>query len=475
MSDITYKKQIISESEGDRLMRKWGKFLDSDKGGSKPVTDPWTRLVTAKLLEKQESMTLKENTASAGGVFGATQDGSVFSGDLYATGDARLPKVFIPMVRRTFPELMANEIVGVQPMSGPTGLAFGLRYFYEQDPLGVTRGDNLTGYEASNAGQYPHRAPADGEEAGYNYLNTAFTGTSSSDLSGNSEYFEFVGQDQGVAQLLKDFEISSNIGQMTFQISKTTVYAGTRRLATKFSLEAEEDIRAVMGIDIDNELVNTMSYEIQAEIDREIVMRMIQVCLNSGYGSGKGFSVWNAASADARWSAERGRDLYNRIIVESNRLAIKNRKGQANFIIATPSVCAVLQNLREFQINPADSTVKTNVVGTAKVGTVAGQFTVYRDTRTEAQYLSGARGQRVEYALLGYKGPEFYNTGIVFCPYIPLMTQRTIAPNDMSPRIGLRTRYGVVSHIFGSDLFYHMLFVRGLGEVFTPGQAAQYL
>jgi hypothetical protein len=237
------------------------------------------------------------------------------------------------------------------------------------------------------------------------------------------------------------------------------------------------------GIDIDQELTNAMSYEIQAEIDREMIARMIQVCLNAGKGIG--YSTWSAISADGRWSGERARDFYNRLVVEANRVAIRNRRGAANFIIATPRICAILETLPNFSWMPVNGNVNTQPVGIAKVGSVGGRFQIYRDTRTEAQ--QGATGGNypnygyataratVDYALLGYKGSEYYDSGIVYCPYIPVMVQRTIGPNDFSPRVGLLTRYGVVDHIFGASLYYHMIICTGLGNSFVPGQAATYL
>jgi hypothetical protein len=210
-----------------------------------------------------------------------------------------------------------------------------------------------------------------------------------------------------------------------------------------------------------------MSYEIQAEIDREMVIRMIQTCLT--VGKGPGYTYWHAASADTRWLGERNRDFYSKVIVEANRIAIRNRRGSANFIIATPRVCAILEMLPEFQWMPVNGNVNTQPTGIAKVGTLGGRFQVYRDTRTDAQNLNGERGSLtdpnsyLEYALLGYKGTEYYDTGIVYCPYIPVMIQRTIGPNDFTPRVGLMTRYGVVDYIFGASLYYHVIIVKGLG------------
>ena len=381
------------------------------------------------------------------------------------------------MIRRTFPELITNEIVGVQPMSGPVGLAFALRYKYESDPLGSTSPDG--GYGAASNTPQGWTVASEGVEVGYNYLNTAFTGTSASWLSAGatgatgSDIFPMVQNDKGVAQLLKDFELSSNIPQMVVAFEKTAVEAGTRRLAARWSVELEQDLKNMNGIDIDNELTNAMSYEIQAEIDREMIIRMCQVAINAGFGAG--YSVWSPVSADGRWLGERNRDFYAKVIVEANRVAIRNRRGAANFIVATPRVCAMLEMLPEFQWFSVQGNVNTQPVGIAKVGTVGGRFNVYRDTRTEAQYQVGTRAAALEYALLGYKGTEYYDTGIVYCPYIPVMVQRTIGPNDFAPRVGLMTRYGVIDHIFGANLYYHLIVVTGLGTSFVPGTQSVFL
>jgi hypothetical protein len=231
------------------------------------------------------------------------------------------------------------------------------------------------------------------------------------------------------------------------------------------------------GIDIDAEITNAMSYEIQAEIDREMIIRMIQSALNAGQGAG--YSFWSPASADGRWLVERNRDFYQKLIIEANRIAVRNRRGAANFIVATPRVCAILEMLPEFQWVPVQGDVSTQPVGVAKVGSVGGRFTVYRDTRTEVQYgynagYSNNYTSSIEYALLGYKGSEFYDTGIIYCPYIPIMVQRTIGPNDFAPRVGLLTRYGVVDNIFGANLYYHVVIVNGLGTAFSPAAQNVY-
>jgi hypothetical protein len=486
MKNVNPATGYIDRSRASQLVEKWAPVLDYSSDKVAAIENEHARLTTAILMENQERWCIEEagNSAGGGGVFGSpgtalySPPGSVTSGDNYATGDSRLPKILIPMVRRTFPELITNEIVGVQPMSGPVGLAFALRYRYEASALGYTSNGSdgsITSNPNIGAGGFDRGVDID-KEIGYQYLDTRFTGTSSTALTGiGSDDFEIVDSDTGVAAILSQYELTGNIPQVVVEFSKTAVEAGTRRLAARWSVELEQDLKNMNGLDIDSELTNAMSYEIQAEIDREMVIRMIQVCLNAG--NPNGYTFWYAQSADARWLGERNRDFYSKVIVEANRIAIRNRRGSANFIIATPRVCAILEMLPEFQWMPVNGNVNTQPTGIAKVGTLGGRFQVYRDTRTDAQYLSNQRTKgELEYALLGYKGSEYYDTGIVYCPYIPVMIQRTIGPNDFAPRVGLMTRYGVVDHIFGANLYYHIIIVKGLsnstGTSGIPGNAS---
>jgi hypothetical protein len=322
MNTIRPTQAYIDESRAAQLLEKWAPVLDYTSKSVAAIEDNHTRLNTAMLLENQEAWCLNEagpnyigdsNVAGRNGSLGnatsigAGTDASGTPGtDSYASGDYRLPKILIPMIRRTFPELITNEIVGVQPMAGPVGLAFALRYRYSGETLG-TGIDGKTGAGNTPAGQvgvldsitpgteagYQELKTAytgtsagyPGTEAGYQELKTAYTGTSAGYLSGNSD-FAFADGDNGVAALLRNFEVTGNIPTMEVSFEKTAVEAGTRRLGARWSVELEQDLKNMNGIDIDTELTNAMSYEIQAEIDREMLMRMIQVALNAGSGNG---------------------------------------------------------------------------------------------------------------------------------------------------------------------------------------------
>jgi hypothetical protein len=477
----------VNESRTDALVKKWSKVLDYSSNAIPAIRDEHTYRTTAMLLENQEQWCIQEaNTGT--GIFGATGaqgPSTIPNTDGYAAGDSRLPKILIPMIRRTFPELISNEIVGVQPMGGPVGLAFALRYAYQQETLGADGVDGRAFDTANRANGTAYLSGADGlnaTELGYQLLDTRFTGTSSSALSGNGEW-TFADADRGVAELLSNYELTGKIPQIEMKFEKTAVEAGTRRLATRWSVELEQDLKNMQGIDIDGELTNAMSYEIQAEIDREVVIRMIQSAMNGGFGAG--YSFWSPVSSDGRWTAERNITFYQKLLIEAGRMAARNRRGAANFVIATPRVCTILEMLPDFKTFEITGNVTTAGVGVSKVGTVGSRFTVYRDTRTEVQNQtlyspnyyrnSPNSGQGVEYALLGYKGSEYYDTGIIYCPYIPIMVQRTIGPNDFAPRVGLMTRYGIVNNIFGANLYYHLIIVKGLGAAFTPGTVSTYL
>ena len=483
-------QNYIDTNRASQLLEKWSPVLDYTSNKVNAIKDASTRLNTAILLENQEQWCLKENNVVAGsdgvlgtgaGNFGSQADGGYSSGDSYAAGDYRLPKILIPMIRRTFPELITNEIVGVQPMSGPVGLAFALRYKYSQEKIDGSGQNNTAAVLAAVSGDNTAKANSGDQQAGelgHNYLGSGFTGqaTDVEGLTGNLDSTFGANHwlkdgvddaDKGFAAALAAFELDAAKNAPTVELSfeKTAVEAGTRRLNARWSVELEQDLKNMNGIDVDAELTNAMSYEIQAEIDREMIIRMIQASLKAGNPAG--YSVYVPQSADARWMAERNRDFYQKLIIEANRIAVRNRRGAANFIVATPKVCAILEMLPEFSWMTVDGNVSTQPVGVGKVGNVGGRFNVYRDTRTEAQYnlnnAVGAGNVHVEYALLGYKGPEYYDTGIIYCPYIPVMVQRSIDPNSFYPKVGMLTRYGVVDHLFGASSYYHVVFVKGLG------------
>lgn len=568
-------------------VNKWKKLLVSEHVA--PIENKHTRAVTAVLLENQANALMEDMNPNSSSIWGANASfgGAITQGDTYAKGDNRLPKILLPMIRRTFPELISNEVVGVQPMSGPVSLAFAIRYRYDQGPLHearssgtLTNPDSTTGpqygvntFRAENTANPP--APTDmkqleatvkspGTEMGYNYLDTSFTGRRNNlfnrtineetgapytdadivttwnaavatypikavadlviisgatvdvefTLSDNTtKYtiedndgegakviaaanalfkathiaggkFTFSDQDLGTAALLGDYEATGRIPRTKFTFEKKAVEAGTRRIGTSWTLELEQDIRNMNGIDIEQEVTSMMSYELQAEIDREMIVRMLYAALSANE-----YSYWDGSKADARWMGERDRAFYQFIIQMANRMAVRNRRGPANFIIATPDVCSLLETLPQYAIMEVNGTISTDSSGIAKVGTIGnGRFTVFRDTRTpvqnnswmnnswdnQGQYTVGgeARTQGIpDFALLGYKGSEYWDAGILFCPYIPILLQRVVDPVSFEPQVGLMTRYGVVDNLFGANLYYHVVLIDTLGNSLPPSGA----
>lgn len=569
-------------------VNKWKKLLVSEHVA--PIENKHTRAVTAVLLENQANALMEDMNPNSSSIWGANASfgGAITQGDTYAKGDNRLPKILLPMIRRTFPELISNEVVGVQPMFGPVSLAFAIRYRYDQGPLhearssGTLTNPSTTGPQygvntfraedtanppaPTNMQQLEATVKSPGTEMGYNYLDTSFTGRrnnlfnrtvnketgapytdadivttwNASDLGGTYQIkavadlviigkatvgveitlsdnttkytindeegkgakviaaanalfkathiaggkFTFSDQDLGTAALLGDYEATGRIPRTKFTFEKKAVEAGTRRIGTSWTLELEQDIRNMNGIDIEQEVTSMMSYELQAEIDREMIVRMLYAALSANE-----YSYWDGSKADARWMAERDRAFYQFIIQMANRMAVRNRRGPANFIIATPDVCSLLETLPQYAIMEVNGTISTDSSGIAKVGTIGnGRFTVFRDTRTpvqnnswmnnswdnQGQYTVGgeARTQGIpDFALLGYKGSDYWDAGILFCPYIPILLQRVVDPVSFEPQVGLMTRYGVVDNLFGANLYYHVVLIDTLGNSLPPSGA----
>lgn len=482
------------------LLERWDPLLSKTSGDErlKPITSTKQKLMVAQVLQNQEDHfkdtgylkeansttdvftgygrandpkfgTAEEPDPSAGGGAFPSND------DTYARGDTRVPGMIMPMIRRVLPELIANEIVGIQPMAQSVGIAFALRFNYSRDNLGDFSPDNT-----ANANGAPGAWRSDGEEMGYQKLNTAHTGITSDSLTGlgvqgtatSGSGFDFIQDDTGVARLTKELECSSAIPQVELELQKTTVTAGTRKLAFKYSVELEQDLMNQHGISVDEELTQMVSYELQAEIDREIIMRMIALALNAG--DGQGYSYWNPATADGRWGMEKYTNLYTNILNKANLIAVRNRVGPGNFIVATPQVVSILQSLPIFKAIDIGNDV-TSEVGIARSGTLGGRFKVYQDTRTEAQFQAGLRNSRIDYILLGYKGSGYFQTGMIYCPYIPIFMQRTVGVTDFSPRVGLSTRYGLAENMHGADKYYHVIIIEGLTEQYASDGNTQIL
>ncbi len=324
-------------------------------------------------------------------------------------------QIAVPMVRRTFPELIAHDIVGVQPLTGPVGLAFALRF--------------RTGGPSTYAG-------GSSAELGYNTMDTTYSGsytTSAGEILGSN-----VTGDVGLG-----IGSGTAINEVNLTVEKAQVEAKTRKLRSRWSLEVAQDLKAMHGLDLEEEMMDILAYEITAEIDREIV--------NVVNGIAEA-STWSySTSADGRWESEKYRNLYNVVVRRANKIAIDTRRGAGNFVLASPYTCAAFEGLSSFVIHPTDGEMNTLVAGISKMGSLDGRITVFRDTFAASDYMT-----------VGYKGPSEYDAGIIYLPYIQLMVSKTIFEQSFHPTVGLMSRYAIHQHIFGSNLYYKKVDITGL-------------
>lgn len=438
--------QHLAPDYQEKVLERWSPVLDAGSA----ITNESVRLSTALVLEntqrdfdkvKMMNEAYTGGATSQAGAFGA-QAGPSNGGGAFGTAtdfgvnDTRMPTIVVPTVRRIYPELLAHNVVGVQPMNGPVGFAFALRALYGADGKGTV---------------------TEGTEIGYNLLDSAFTGTSGNSTSGTM-WEAYAGTGSATAEGVNTYnedgqgaDLASsewwNIGEdmpmAKFKLEKATVTAKSRKMAAHWSLELGEDMMNMHGVDVDATMVDIISYEIQAEMDRQILTDMIKAAIGGGRTS-----TWSPVSADGRNQLERIGTLYTHILDKANTIAITSRRGPATFAIAAPKVCAVLERLQDFTLDAAGKgTIDTNSIGVSKVGTLRnGNITLYRDTFAGGNYI-----------LLGYKGPTAYDSGIIFCPYIPLQLMRAQGQENFSPRIGVRTRYGMLSHLFGAANYYHFI------------------
>ena len=353
--------------------------------------------------------------------------------------------------------------------------------------VGISKDDNaISGIKFNEVTQ---KWELGNSEMGYQRLDTRFTGMQDKrllePLAGGRWQFRL--EDTGIGAKVHAFEATGAIARTSFGFEKQAVEASTRRLSTSWTLETQEDLKNTNGIDIDTEATQQMSYELQAEIDREMTVRMLYSALKNNE-----WSVWSGKLADARWMGERARAFYQFIIKMAMRMRVRNHRGAANFIVCTPDVAALLQMLEDYIPMQVNNTIELNNAQSAAAGTLGGnKFNVYIDERT-AVYSTADYGQGYEemfdtteqevklpnYCMLGYKGAETYDAGIIYCPYIPIMVQTATDTNSFAPHVGLMTRYGVMDNIFGSHLYYHVILIDDFSnpgvQDTVAGQSAMY-
>jgi hypothetical protein len=428
------------------LQKKWAAVLDHAALGA--IKDPLRRGVTATVLENTEAA-LREAAAHNGfqtlsetaSLLPVNQMGA--SSSTAGTGNIdTFDPVLISLVRRAMPNLIAYDICGVQPMTGPTGLIFAMRSQYANTtaPTGETFYNEVnTAFSTLTAGnstfgQAAGTGPAasiPGQSNTTAMVNTAFYNTNFGMGTANAEA---LGVDSGSA-----------FGQMAFTIEKVTVTAKSRALKAEYTMELAQDLKAIHGLDAETELSNILSAEILAEINREIVR---EINITAKVGAQDNVTTAGIFDLDTdsngRWSVEKFKGLMFQLEREANRIARETRRGKGNVIICSSDVASALQMAGVLDYAPALNSNNLNVddTGNTFAGVLNGRFRVYIDP-----YAIGGN-----YVTVGYKGSSAFDAGVFYCPYVPLQMVRAVDQATFQPKIGFKTRYGVVANPFAEGL-----------------------
>jgi hypothetical protein len=392
--------------------------------------------------------------------------------------------ILISLVRRTMPNLIAYDLCGVQPMTGPTGLIFALRTRYANsgalaNSMLTTPAENFynevnTAYSSFPGANGAANSTIDANKLGAGYANSTVPGGASSQLSGlpgwsnnagNNVYNYTGGLPTSFAEVLG--YSNTAIPEMGLTIEKTIVQAKERALKAEYSIEIAQDLRAIHGLDIESELTNLLAAELLAEINREII-RTIVVTASIGGQSGvtnKGYFDLDIDS-DGRWLVEKFKGMMFRLDLEANAIAKNTRRGKGNVILCSSNVAAALNAAGVLQFTPRldMNDLQIDDTGNTYAGVLNGRFKVYIDP-----YSTG------DYAVIGYKGANAFDSGIFYCPYVPLQLLKAVDPLSLQPKLGFKTRYGVVANPFAqgltigqgalvqdSNLFYNRLVISNL-------------
>ena len=401
----------------ENLQEKWQPVLEHPD--LPKIEDSYKRAVTTVILENQEKA-VREDKAFLSEAAPANATGSSVD---------NFDPVLISLVRRAMPNLIAYDICGVQPMTGPTGLIFAMKARYQDYPSG----NRLAQSEALgiNEPRTAFSAAADTDNAGVD-----------SDPEGNpfasSSAYEnatSTGMSTATAEALGDAATNS-FAQMSFTIEKSTVTAVSRALKAEYTLELAQDLKAIHGLDAESELANILSSEILAEINREVV-REVNNQAKTGASATASAGTFNLdVDANGRWSVEKFKGLLFQIERESNVIAKETRRGKGNFILCSSDVASALSMAGVLDYTPALNTnINVDDTGNTFAGVLNGRIKVYIDPYAGADYMT-----------VGYRGSNPYDAGMFYCPYVPLQMVRAVGENTFQPKIGFKTRYGMVSN-----------------------------
>ena len=403
----------------DRLIEKWAPVLNEESAGT--IKDHHRKAVTAAILENQERAFAEE---AAQGQFMTEAAPTNNTGNA-----ANWNPVLIALVRRAMPNLMAYDMCGVQPMSGPTGLIFAMKSTFEKSKAGQAPGSEALFNEAPIGFSGDSAYTANGSSSGVGSIDDERTDP----LAANDPY------STAEAEALGD-GVGESFAEMGFTIEKSTVTAKSRALKAEYSLELAQDLKAIHGLDAETELANILSTEIMAEINREVVRTVNSQAKTGALTANTAINgIFNLSTdADGRWSVEKFKGLIVQIEREANIIAKETRRGKGNFMICSSDVASALSASGMLDYTPAMSTnLQVDDTGNTFAGVMNGRMRVYIDPYATQDYVN-----------VGYKGTNPYDAGLFYCPYVPLTMVRAVGEQSFQPKIGFKTRYGMVSNPF---------------------------
>ena len=445
--------------QSEHLQEKWAPLLNYE--GLDSIKDSHRKAVTAVLLENQERFLREESAFNSGGITNLMEAPTMntgsganagFSGGAAAGGPtAGFDPVLISLIRRSMPNLIAYDIAGVQPMSGPTGLIFAMRSRYANQNGTETFYNEV---DSAFSGQPAGRNNSDGFSDGVAGMGTtAQGGTNPSVLnpvSTASSTAYNVGQGMRTDQSESlDGTGADAFNQMAFSIEKVTVTAKSRALKAEYSLELAQDLKAIHGLNAEAELANILSTEILAEINREVIRTIYKVAEQGAVQNVATPGVFDLdVDSNGRWSVEKFKGLLFQIERDANAIAQRTRRGKGNIILCSADVASALTMAGVLDYTPAlNANLTVDDTGNTFAGTLMGKFRVYIDPY--AANLTSANGTPGnQYYVVGYKGSSPYDAGLFYCPYVPLQMVRAVGENSFQPKIGFKTRYGMVANPF---------------------------
>jgi hypothetical protein len=429
----------------EEIQNKWSPILDHDALGA--IKDQHRRSVTAIMLENTEKALTE--SAAHGSYQTLTETSSTTPVNSVAGGGIEtFDPVLISLVRRAMPNLIAYDICGVQPMTGPTGLIFAMRSryanqtgdetFYNEVDTSFTGKGGLTGADANVAfggfkGTMPGANATNGTTAPLTAVMTA-TNTYNTSTGMSTTQGEALGVDSG-----------NSFPQMAFSIEKVTVTAVTRALKAEYTMELAQDLKAIHGLDAETELSNILSAEVLAEINREVVRTINITATKGAMDNTTTAGIFDLdTDSNGRWSVEKFKGLMFQLEREANQIAKQTRRGKGNIVICSSDVASALQMAGVLDYTPAlnSNNLQVDDTGNTFAGVLNGRLKVYIDP-----YAIGGN-----YLTVGYKGSSAFDAGLFYCPYVPLQMVRAVDQGTFQPKIGFKTRYGMVANPFAEGL-----------------------